>query len=228
MKSISMPTPRRFLAAPLGLALLGALAGCGPVNRGLESVHQPVVSRADYSIDVSTANSGLAAGEAQRLDGWFASLRLGYGDTITLDDPAPYGHPGSRDAVATVAAHYGLLLGNDTPVTPGEVPTGYVRVVVSRASARVDHCSSWDRKSQPELAASTTSNFGCAVNTNLAAMVANPQDLVRGQAGANGSVADGVIASKAISTWRTTAQTGKDGLPGGITSVELAKTGGGN
>lgn len=215
MKSISVPElkrPRfkRGLAAPLGLLLLGALGACGPINRGLETAHQPVVSRADYAIDVTASDRGLAPGEAQRLDGWFAALKLGYGDTITLDDPAPYGHPGSRDAVATVAAHYGMLLGSDVPVTPGDVPAGAVRIVVSRASARVDNCSDWDRPSQPELASSTSSNFGCAVNSNLAAMIANPQDLVRGQAGSG--VGDAEVTSKAIGAWRSADPTGKQPL----------------
>ncbi len=212
MKSIPMSKPRRRIAAPLGLALLGALGACGPVNRGVETVHQPIVSRADYAMDVGTGGGGLAAGEAQRLDGWFASLRLGYGDTITLDDPAPDGHPGSRDAVATVAAHYGLLLGNDTPVTPGDVPAGDVRVVVSRASARVDRCPDWDRASQPEFASSASSNFGCAVNTNLAAMIANPQDLVRGQTPSGNSTTDAAVTAKAINQWRIADPTGKQPL----------------
>ena len=46
------------------------LAGCGTTNRGLESVHQPVVDRTDIAFDVALGDRGLSAGEAQRLDGW--------------------------------------------------------------------------------------------------------------------------------------------------------------
>src|SRR3546814_10356338 len=68
---------KRSLTLALALPAL-LVAGCGgTVNRGLESVHQPVVSRADYAFDLSTANGHLAPGEAQRLDGWLASLNVG-------------------------------------------------------------------------------------------------------------------------------------------------------
>ena len=66
--------------AALALALPpGALAGApaATVNRSMESVHQPVVSRTDYVIDVQAAPNGLAPGEADRLTGWFDGLNLG-------------------------------------------------------------------------------------------------------------------------------------------------------
>ena len=50
------------------------------------------------------------------------------------------------------------------------------------------------------------SNFGCAVNGNLAAMVANPQDLVHGREGSG--VGDNRTAVKAIDTYRKAAPTG--------------------
>ncbi|MGN6620411.1 MAG: pilus assembly protein CpaD, partial [Sphingomonas sp.] len=50
---------RSSILAMLAPTLL--LAGCGgTVNRGLESVHQPVVSRSDYAFDVNTGGDGLA------------------------------------------------------------------------------------------------------------------------------------------------------------------------
>ena len=52
--------------------------------KGLSSVNVPVVSRADYAIDLSRPTAGFAA-EAVRLDGWFRSMDLGYGDTVYID-----------------------------------------------------------------------------------------------------------------------------------------------
>ena len=44
------------------------LGGCrGTENRGLESVHQPVVDRADYALDLQVAGDTLADGEPARL-----------------------------------------------------------------------------------------------------------------------------------------------------------------
>ncbi|WP_380872183.1 hypothetical protein ACFB49_31320 [Sphingomonas sp. DBB INV C78] len=206
MKKINMS---RTLAAGI-LASTFALAACGPVNRGVESVNQPVISRADYVLDVNAA--ALAApgsSEAKRLDAWFAALNLGYGDRVSIDDPLPYGHEEARATIGAVLADHGLLLSDATPVTPGAQADGGMRVVVSRSTAGVPGCPNWDRPSQPEFDASAMSNFGCAVNTNLVQMVANPEDLVRGQE-ARGS--DARTVTKAIKTYRDTAPTGAQAL----------------
>lgn len=193
-------------ASPLLLALGLTLGACGgTTNPGLESVHQPVVNRLDYALDLNTGgNGGLADGEAQRLAGWFDTLHVGYGDRISVDDPSSYGSAANRDGVAAVAARYGLLLDDGAPVTTGAVSGGMVRVVVSRMSASVPRCPDWSRPSQPEYQASSMSNYGCAMNTNLAAMVANPEDLIRGQVGST----DQRVSSKAIKSFRDKVPTG--------------------
>lgn len=201
-------TPSALLAPGLALAL--ALGGCGPVNRGLDSVNQPVVSRTDYVLDVSgdALRSGSSA-EAARIDAWFDALHLGYGDRVSIDDPTRSGDEGVRDAVSTVLARHGLLLSDATPVTAGEITPGAVRVVVSRSSASVPDCPNWKRSSQPEFAGSTMSNYGCAINSNLAAMIANPEDLVRG-ASAEGN--DPRSVNKAIRAYRDAPSTGASGI----------------
>ena len=52
--------------------------------------------------------------------------------------------------------------------------------------------------------------FGCGVNANLAAMVANPEDLIHGREGSG--VGDNRTAVKALQYYRTAPPTGKDGL----------------
>ena len=193
---------RRILIAALGSTLL--LGGCtGTKNRGLESVHQPVVARTDYVFDVATSGNALAAGESKRLAGWMQSLKLGYGDHVAIDDPNAYGGGGIRDDVQAQAARYGLLVSDDAPVTSAPVTPGTVRVVVSRVRATVPGCPDFSRTRQPEFESNTSSNQGCAVNANLAAMVANPMDLVVGQTG--GDETDAFTASKAINNYRKAA-----------------------
>lgn len=199
---------RLSILVAIGPALL--LAGCGGTqNRGLESVHQPVVERTDYVFDVNTDNGRLAEGEAQRLAGWMASLRLGYGDRIAVDDPSGYGN-GARSDVAALLNRYGLFLSDQAPITGAVLTPGTVRVVVSRTKATVPGCPDWSRQSQPEFDSHTSSNQGCAINSNLAAMIANPADLVRGQPGAD--VSDPAVSTKAIDTLRKAAPTGAGGL----------------
>lgn len=191
-------------------ALSSALTACGPVNRGLESVNQPVVSRTDYVFDVAAPEyAGLSTPEAARLDAWFRSMGLSYGDTVYVDDPQGGGDPARRGAIGAIANRYGLIVAPGAPVTQGQVPPGSIRVVVSRASATVPDCPNWDRPSQPEFLASTMSNHGCATNGNLAAMIANPEDLVRGRVG---GATDGTTAAKALTTYRTRPPTGAGAL----------------
>lgn len=195
----------------LALAPALMLGACGTTNRGLESVHQPVVERNDYSFDVATSGDGLAPDEAQRLAGWMASLRLGYGDRIAVDDPnGGYGRAGTRDAVAAVAARYGLLVSDTAPVTTGTLPAGTARVVVSRMRAYVPGCPDHSRVGGVDFNQNTNSNYGCATNASLAAMVARPEDLVRGQAG-SGTI-DAATSYKAIDTLRKAPNTGAQGL----------------
>ena len=63
----------RFGGAALAISLGLALSGCGgiPTNRSMYSVHQPVVEKVSYTLDVTTSGSGLAYGEQGRLAGWF-------------------------------------------------------------------------------------------------------------------------------------------------------------
>jgi pilus assembly protein CpaD len=198
---------RILLLASLASALL--IGGCmGTQNRGLESVHQPVVSRSDYVLDLATTGFGLGSGETQRLRGWLASMRLGYGDRVSVDDPAGNG-AGVRDEVADVVAGYGLLLGEDAPVTGAPVAPGTVRVVVSRMHATVPGCPDWSRNESVEYDQNTSSNHGCAVNSNLAAMVANPGDLVRGQGNSEGT--DPAVSYRAIDAYRKATPTGGGG-----------------
>lgn len=195
--------------------------GSGPLtaasNPSLNSVHQPVVQRTDFVLDLQTGHDGLDSSELQRLDAWLESIGIAYGDRISVDEPAGYPDPAAREDVARVVADYGLLLSDVAPVLNGAVPPGSVRVIASRATASVPGCPLW---SDPGILATnnTSSNFGCSVNSNLAAMVANPEDLVLGQDGtSNGSA---TTATRAIRSYRERPPTGRQGLPATTTTGE--------
>jgi len=203
-----MKTIAALLALGTGLAACnGSTAQYRPeANRSLDSVNQPVVQRTEYVLDLDGQGGGLTAEERQRLDAWFASLAIGYGDRVWVDEP--YGPTRSRDDVARVAAEYGLLLSEGAPVTAGQVQPGSVRVVVGRSTASVPGCPNWQQEGLTDRSA-TSSNYGCAINSNLAAMVADPTDLVLGQ---EGSGTDARTAAKAIRVYRETAPTGTRNL----------------
>lgn len=194
------------------LLLASTVAGCavgneGNPDRGLAAVNAPVVQRTDYVFDAAAPDGSLSPGEAARLHAWFSSLGLGYGDSIYVD--GPYAGAARAD-VAQVAGYYGMMVAPSAPVTAGAVPPGMVRVVVSRNRASVPGCPNWNIRSQPNFDNRMMSNFGCAVNSNLAAMVANPQDLVHGREGSG--VGDTLTSTKAVGAYRKAEPTGTKGL----------------
>ena len=197
----------RALVPALTLAACVGLSGCA-TNRGLESLNQPVVSRTNYTLDVASYGGGVPLAEQRRLAGWFETLDLRYGDRISVDDPGADG--ASREAVAAIAARYGLLVGEDAPVTTGQIAPGTVRVVVSRSSATVPNCPNWSAKSDTNLNNATYPNYGCAVNSNLASMVADPEHLLHGAKGSGETVV--MSSSKAIGSYREAKPTGEQGL----------------
>jgi pilus assembly protein CpaD len=194
-----------LLAVSAALTASGAAAQRATPNRSLYSLNQPVVERTDYLLDLPAQGDGLSGVERARLDDWFRSLGVGYGDRVFVDG---VGHTSpERDAVARVAADYGLLLSDGAPITEGAPHSGTVRVIVSRSKATVPGCPNWERGGGPS---STSPNYGCAMNSNLAAMIADPNDLVLGQAGS--ASGDAATAAKAIKVYRETAPTGAKGL----------------
>ena len=198
-----------LLAGVLALPLAACNAPRADMNRSLESIHQPVVQRNNFVFDVSTLpGGGLAVSEQRRLAGWLEALDLGYGDRVSIDDPLDSDQ--TRSAVEAVAGRYGMLLADAAPVTEGEVAAGTARVVVMRTEASVPGCPDWSDKIDIKINNATSPGFGCAINGNMAAMVANKEDLVHGARGVGGTVI--MSNSKAIKTFRDTPPTGAGGL----------------
>jgi pilus assembly protein CpaD len=54
------------------------------------------------------------------------------------------------------------------------------------------------------------SNFGCSVNSNLAAMIADPEDLIHGREG--DGVGDPRTGAKAVNYYRSLEPSGSKGL----------------
>ena len=208
---------RKILFAALSAPAL-VLGGCGTLNRGVDTVYQPVVSRTDYVFDFQTSPGGLTPGEADRVAGWLSSMRLRYGDHVSVDDPNGNGSAATSQ-VAAIATRYGILIDSRAPITSAPLAAGMARVVVSRTAARVPGCPDFTRTGTDEFEGSTTSNYGCANQANLAAMVADPLDLVRGQPGTE--TFDSKTSGRAIDLYRKATPTG-----GGGTTIKSESTGG--
>jgi pilus assembly protein CpaD len=192
------------------IALASSVAACNTpdlADKGVAAVNVPVVTSADYVFDAAAPDGALAPGEADRLNGWFQGLGIGYGDAIYVDGAYA---DAARGQVAAIAGQYGMMVSAGAPVTTGAMQPGTVRVVVSRRRAEVPHCPNWSLPSQPNYDNRNMSNFGCGVNTNIAAMVANPEDLIHGREGLG--VGDVNTGAKAVLFYRSAPPTGAQGL----------------
>jgi len=68
-------------------------------------------------------------------------------------------------------------------------------------AANADVKAGVDAWTDGNFANATSRNYGCATNSNYAAMVANPEDLVRGQSSRGGSSVNG--SNRAIEAYRS-------------------------
>lgn len=207
-----MAKHKHHLVAVTALALSLGLAGCagtGSVNRSVDSIHQPVVGQSHYTLDLVTADGGLPMSEQQRLSDWLGSMRVGYGDRLSIDDPAPYSNGNAHQAISDTVGKSGILVSAGAPITQGQVAPGTVRVVMTRTVAEVPGCPDWSSRSTTDFSSGTSANYGCSVNSNIAAMVADPTDLIQGK---SLSSQDPRSASKAIKAYRDAEPTGKQGL----------------
>jgi pilus assembly protein CpaD len=216
MRRLTSLTVISVLAAGLGACTSNSR---GPLtaanNPSLYSVHQPVVQNTNFVLDLDASGDQLSASERARLIGWFEGIELRYGDQIFVDEARDYPSPGARADVGRALGEYGMLLRDGAPVTNGSVAPGTVRVIASRGTASVPGCPNWN---DPQLGPSsnTSPNYGCAVNSNLAAMVADPNDLVRGRQGSVDSSAH--TAARAVRVYRERQPTGTQPLPATSTS----------
>lgn len=135
-------------------------------------------------------------------------MDLRYGDRIYIDDPVK--GAAARGAIEAVAGRFSMLVSDDAPVTPGDVAAGTVRVVVTRSSATVPGCPDWSGKSDANFTNGTNANYGCAVNSNMAAMVADPSHLIKGASGTGTTTV--MSSTKAIDSYRGEPPTGEKGL----------------
>jgi len=194
--------PRRVLAL-LALAPLAACAHDQNMSLSPAPAHMPLVQRAERVLDLATGANGLAPGEAKRLSGYLDGIEAGFGHRVATNATGP-----ARAAIARIVAARGLSLTAD-PSLPAPSETS-ARVVVSQATATVSGCPDWAEGDVPASAGATSRNFGCATKTNLAAMIADPEDLTHGRD--NGGASDPRVGVKAIQVWREAKPTGQGGL----------------
>jgi pilus assembly protein CpaD len=165
-------------------AVLLAGSCAAPFNDGEGLTNDPAVNHpitvephfASIKVSFSAPQAGLLPDDAARLDGFVADyLSRGSGSISVSAPTGPYsavaldyfgerlfsmGVPRSRILVGT---HEG----------DGRVEIGFISY-----NAHADECGDWSKNLGDTASNRAAANFGCAVQKNIAAQVADPRDLI--------------------------------------------------
>ncbi|MGH6945302.1 MAG: CpaD family pilus assembly lipoprotein [Geminicoccaceae bacterium] len=212
----------------LGLGLAACAPSVGPnASLGWIEAGSPKkleVERAEYrhSVYFATDRAEISALERDRLLAFLESVQPGGRDDIRIE-----GHADERatdlynvelashriQSVADFLRQEGLgdltttssAYGESVPAVEGSGPKAWranrrAEVIVERYVVTPPACPDWSRASGTDFANLPHSNQGCATETNLGLMIAEPKDLVRGRGLAP---ADGTQAAEAIVRYRT-------------------------
>jgi pilus assembly protein CpaD len=175
-----MNTTRSLLA--LSLALFAG--ACAPVTSytDAEAPKRLKLDTATAQLDLRFApgTAALAPADAARLRQLAANGGIGPTDRVMI---AAAGPPYlAEQRVATVSAlllHYGVV-----PIAErlAQIAPNQAVVEVGRTLVTLPACPNWSKPSSSDFGNQPSSNFGCATETNLGMMVANPGDLASGLA----------------------------------------------
>ncbi|MEM8826539.1 MAG: CpaD family pilus assembly lipoprotein, partial [Pseudomonadota bacterium] len=194
IKTISLP----ILGAALTLGL-GACQRPGTASPEVAGEHMPIVYQEVMTVDVRLAPDGsIPERELTRLDEWLDAVDVRYGDRVSLDSGDEPAFDRRQKQVAGLLSQRSLLMAEESPITSPAIASGTSRLVLVRAMASVPSCPDFGRRPNPEYQGSKSSNYNCATVSNLAAMVADPNDLVSGKthSGVKAQVAVGAIAAQ--------------------------------
>lgn len=167
----------------LALSLALFLGACAPVTT-YSDAEAPKNLRLDSTtteVDVRFApgSATLAVADAARLRQLAATGGIVPSDRVTV---AAAGAPGlARARVAAVSAlllRYGVVAVAEPP--GGATPPNRAVIAVGRTLVTLPACPNWSKASNSDFANQPSSNFGCATQTDLGLMVANPGDLAEG------------------------------------------------
>lgn len=206
----------------LGTAVL--LVGCASnsVNTGLAPIsykqrHPIIIDNSPTSLDIPVGNNRthLTRGMKSALIGFAKDYRQSGAKGVEVLVPAGSSNENSARHVAgharTILKKYGVpshhILTRTYEAASPEYP-GHVRVSFSSVKARVaSECGVWPTDISTDFKNRNYENFGCATQSNLAAIIADPNDLIapRGPGEINPERAD--VVQSAFETNATPAIT---------------------
>ena len=205
-----------------GIAMMSlGLSACLPAKSQWsenDTIKRNTVSLHHITHDLKFAadQTGLTDAQASELDRFLGRSMAGYGDEFAIDAGSEATDADRRQAIIAYLRSRGLSVSAQPAVYGGALAPNTVRLILNRYVVTPPPCPDWRKPAGEDYNNQAGSNFGCATETNLGLMVANPKDLVDGK---TIGPADGEQAAKAIEAYRA----GKTPEP---TSVSTGSGGG--
>ena len=193
------------------LALLLPLAACGDfldmrlnehvleARKSHEFREGNRVDMVKYNHQVDFAGGASTPSDTQlnKLDTFLTGIQLGYGDDVILQG----GTRARRQALDIYLQRKGLPIQiKSEPGATGQPAANNVNVTVERYVVTPPACPNWSNFDGNEQRNAPGSNYGCATDASLGYMVANPRDLVEGQAMGPAMSAHGIEAERRYET----------------------------
>lgn len=215
----------RRLKNLLPFAVLGCVVIAGSCSVSTNTQRSPMEDgAANHPISVEPSyrdlkldynGQALSAADARAFDGFIDDYRLHGNGSLAISVPQGGSARGAISYFAERAAQSGISR-DRILVSTHDVIDGDYRIDISYISyvAHTDRCEDWSQDLAYTADNLTPRNFGCAVQHNIAAMVADPRDLVQPQKmdGADGARAASVMSNydqgKPTAAVRTEDQSG--------------------
>lgn len=217
----------RNAAKGIAVALAAGLAGCGGFN-GIEDAQYDANYTHPISVetDVATLNVGVVAGqpdlapsERSAIEGFAAAYRQRGHGPLTISTPS--GSPNAGAAAVALSDVRDILAENGvtsfayTPYRASGADNGAPLILsYKQYVAKPTACGDWSVNYAYDPSNRLAPNHGCATQNNLAAMVADPADLVGpktmtpADAGRRNTVLEKYRAGEATATQRSEQDSG--------------------
>jgi pilus assembly protein CpaD len=175
--------PKNFLRFSSLAAVLLAGSCAAPFNAtdGLVASgaanHPITVEPTSQVLSVAFAGpaSGLAPQDEQKIDGFVADFLTRGNGAISISVPQG---PGSADTITWFGEHFAEMGVPRSRILVGQHDGGGVEISYIAYVAHTDECGDWSTNVGDTASNLPMPNFGCSVQHNIAAMVADPRDLV--------------------------------------------------
>jgi pilus assembly protein CpaD len=177
-----MARTTKLLAA---LLLTGGVSGCNtpqpPTPGATTEAPNPIqisTRNLSHTIHFAPGNITPDAAETAALNEFLRTGEAMRGDPITIERDSNRADDKRADRLASALTRQGLL---PVIVSARDANAGELRLVIERSVAEAVNCPNWSKAPGNDFDNTLHSDFGCADAANLAAMIADPRDLVTGR-----------------------------------------------